>query len=372
MTSPKAPPQTMVIDALAPPDGPRVHTLAMRRLASRLRARGLPYVAIAKALGAYQQEELLAGRLAEYWDQWTNSGVSVASVTLVGEGGPDLFSYEGAIGCLSRWVARFDQFPDRLVKVTSPSSIRAAHEQGKFGVLLGLQDTTHFGSDLGRLEQLHAFGVRIVQLTYNSRNLVGDGCTERRPAGLSNFGVEVVRRLNQLGVLVDVSHCSEPTALDAVRSSRRPIAVTHGFARALHDHDRGQSDAVIKAVGREGFIGIVAVPFFLSSAKRPSLDDFVRHVEHVADLVGADHVGIGTDWGGGFPRVLADMIDAQMSDRGFRPEHRMSHRSDLRGFESWGRWPNLAKALLDHNFTAAEVHGMTGGNFLRTLEAITA
>jgi membrane dipeptidase len=334
-----------------------------------MRRAGLPYAAISSELAGKFQEELVAGAADAYWTQWRRSGVDIASVTLHGEG-RDLFSYRGAISALAKWSMRFDRFPDRITKVTSVGTISSVHESGRFGVLFGLQDTSHFGQDLGKLENLYSFGVRIVQLTYNTRNLVGDGCTERNPSGLSHYGVEVVHKLNELGVLVDVSHCSTPTAIDAVRMSKRPIAITHGFAKALHDHDRGQGDEVIRAVGKEGFVGVVLVPFFLTSSPSPSLDDFVRHVEYVANLVGSDHVGIGSDWGGGFPQVVADLIDGQMSDRGFRPEHRMSHSMQIRGFENWGRWPSLTDALLTHGFTPEEVRGMIGGNFLRLLRLV--
>jgi len=359
---------SLVVDALGPLIGPRVYNPSMLQRLDGLVAAGASQASISAELDELFDAELRAGRLQEYWDAWLESGVDVTSATVVGHG-PDLFSYEGAIGGLARWQSRFDAYPDKLLKVVSRSDIDRARLDNKHGVILGFQNSTHFGDDLGLLERFYRLGIRIVQITYNSRNLLGDGCTERNPAGLSYFGIAAIKRMNELGILIDVSHTSAPTTLDAVAASDRPIAVTHGFARAVHDHDRGQSDAVLRAVGREGFVGVCLVPFFLSSNETPTLDDFLRHIDHIVSLVGVEHVGIGTDWAGPFPPALAAKLDGDMAGRGFRPEHRMRHSATIRGFDRWADWPNLTAVLLSHGFSDDEVRGLIGANFVRTFEA---
>jgi membrane dipeptidase len=256
---------SLVVDALGPPLGPRVYNQSMLAQIDTMVGQGASYTEITRISNRQFDLELAAHTLSEYWDAWQCSGVDVNSVTVHGEG-PNLFSYSGAIDGLARWQARIDRFQDRLLKVLSADDMYLAHKQGKHGVILGLQNSTHFGDNLALLEQLYQFGIRIIQLTYNSRNLIGDGCTERNPAGLSHFGVSAIRRMNDLGILIDVSHTSEPTTLDAVETtldavevSRKPIALTHSFSRAIHDHDRGKPDEVLRAVGRDGFVGVALV-----------------------------------------------------------------------------------------------------------------
>jgi membrane dipeptidase len=233
-------------------------------------------------------------------------------------------------------------------------------------VIVNFQNTTHFGADLSKLEEFHDLGVRIIQLTYNAQNLVGRGCTERNPGGLSNFGIEVVRRMNELGILVDVSHCAEPTSLDAVDASDRPIAITHGFAKALNEHDRGASDELIRAIGGNGgYVGIVLVPFFLTTDPVATLEHFVRHVDHVAGLIGAGHVGIGTDWAPPVPPRLQQMLTTEVERIGFRPEHRVDWSATIEGLDAWEDWPNITRALLTHGYSDDEVRGLLGANFLR-------
>jgi membrane dipeptidase len=353
---------SIVVDSMGPP-GPSVHTKSMLR---RLDDMAVQDIAPALAIDEMERladEALLRDELDGFWDAWDASMVDVASTTL-GAFGPHPFTYENAVRDIARWTRKFDAL-DRFTKVTTAADARRAHNEGKHGIILNFQNTAHFGDDLGKLEGFYNLGVRIIQLTYNVQNLVGHGCTERNPGGLSNFGIEAVKKMNELGILVDVSHCAEPTSLDAVDASDKPIAITHGFAKALNEHDRGASDELIKAVGTDGYIGIVLVPFFLSTEAVVTLDHFVRHVEHVASLVGIDHVGVGTDWAPPVPLQLQAMLTAEVQRIGFRPEHRVDWAATVKGLDRWEHWPNITAALVDHGYTDDEISGVVGGNFLR-------
>jgi membrane dipeptidase len=358
--------RSLVIDALGHA-GPRTYSFEMLKRLDELIRQDMPYSRILDELDRIFERSLFGEDCSDYWQAWRDSGVDVTSVTLRS---PDArSSYQSAIGGIARWTRRFDVFRDRLVKVTCADDAERAHRDRALGVILNFQNTTQFGADLSLLDQFYDFGVRVMQLTYNDRNLVGDGCTERTPSGLSRYGLDVVRRMNELGILIDVSHCSQPTALDAVSASRRPIAITHGFAKAVHEHDRGQSDAVIRAVGELGFVGVCVVPFFITNESRPTLDHFIRHVDHIVDLVGPDHVGIGTDWNGAHHPLLVSRSNAEQLTRGFRPEHRIDHGLTPQGFGSWTDWPNLTAALLEHGFSEQHVQGIIGLNFLRVFRA---
>lgn len=362
--------ESLVIDALAS-SNPKFYSPTMMSRIDELLRSNAPYSTYAREIELLSDKALVSGQLKEYWDVDRASGVDVGSVTVMGTVPSDPWTYEGAMRSLARWTQKFDIFRDRLLKVMSADDAEKAHRDGLHGIILNLQNTTHFGDSLQVLDQFYEFGVRVIQLTYNSRNLVGDGCTERNPAGLSHFGVNVVKRLNDLGVVVDVSHCSEPTALDAVGVSTQPIALTHTFARAISDQDRGKSDAVLRAVGADGFIGILLVPYFLTRDPHPTLAHFLRHVDHIVSLVGADHVGVGTDYGP-VPTALAARRQAEYMTEGmgFRPEHKMDLTARMDGYRSWADWPNLTAALLRHGFSEGEVKGFIGGNFLRLFRRV--
>jgi membrane dipeptidase len=357
---------SIVIDSLGP-DGPAIFTSEMLAHLDKLVGAGASSVEVVEASFDFTQQELLAGRLDEFWDGWKASGVTATSHTLGGFG-KQPFSFEAAMRDLALITRRFDAF-EQLIKVTKAADVERAHTENRFGVILNFQNTTHFGTDLELLDQFYDLGIRVIQLTYNSRNFVGDGCTERNPSGLSNFGIQVVKRMNELGILVDVSHCSEQTGRDALEVSDRPIAVTHSFARALSDHDRGKSDDLLKLVGQDGYIGVLLVPFFITPEPSATLDHFLDHVEHIANLVGVDHVGIGTDHSAPMPSPLIDVLDKEIKRMGFREEHRVDWAAYTKGFERWEHWPNLTEALLSR-FNEDEVRGIIGGNFLRLFREV--
>ena len=239
--------ESLVVDTCGP-FGPSAYTPEMLARLEELVARGTPSWAIVVELSSMAYRARLAGELPGFWEGWDQAGVDITCVT-IGAFGEHTFSYDNAIRDLAEFTETFDALPDRLVKVRTGADVERVKDEGKRGVILAFQDTTHFGDDLEKLDRFAQLGLRVIQLTYNSRNLVGDGSTERVQSGLSHFGVQVVQRLNEIGVLVDVSHCSDATALDAVSVSDRPIAVTHAFCSSISKHDRGRSDEVVRAIG---------------------------------------------------------------------------------------------------------------------------
>jgi membrane dipeptidase len=362
---------SIVIDSMVDigEPGPRVYTPSMLARLDELADAGTPPEHAIDAIAVMADEALLRGELAGYWEGWDASGVDAVMVTVgeLGEDGP--FTYENAIRDLARWSEKFEA-TDRFVNVAHAADAERAHAEHKTGIILNFQNTEHLGADLDALEEFYDLGIRSIQLTYNSHNLVGDGCMVRDPSGLSGFGVQVVNTMNELGILVDVSHCSHPTAFDALEASDKPIAITHGFAKALNGHDRGSSDDLIRAVGERGYIGVVLVPFFLTKDPVATLDHFLRHVDHIVGLAGADHVGIATDWTPPMPPRLQAMLTATMQSLGFRPEHRVDWGSSVEGFSRWEEWPNITGALLAHGYSDDEVRGIIGGNFVRIFREV--
>lgn len=193
------------------------------------------------------------------------------------------------------WERELNAHPRELCRVRSQSDLQTAREQKRLGLIYGFQGTRMLGGTLDLLDQFASFGVRIVQLTYNSRELVGDGCAEPGNAGLSRFGADVVDRLNALRVLVDVAHGGVQTMRDAIARSKAPVTISHSGCKALVDHPRNTADAEMRVMAdRGGVIGMYLMPF-VTSKGTPTAADVVRHIEHAIRVCGEDHVGIGSD-----------------------------------------------------------------------------
>lgn len=196
---------------------------------------------------------------------------------------------------IAGWSARIDRFAGDFSQVRSVAQLRRAKEDGKMGIVFGFQDTTPIERDLDNVQTFHDFGVRVVQLTYNVRNLVGDGCLEPGNAGLSTFGHQVVERLDELGMLVDVSHCGQRTTAEGIRASSNPVAITHSGCNGVARHPRSKDDAELRAMADGGgVIGIYLMPF-LTPGRAATTADVVAHIEHALNVCGEDHVGIGSD-----------------------------------------------------------------------------
>ena len=197
-----------------------------------------------------------------------------------------------------------------MARIRTVVDIAAAKQAGRTGLIYGFQDGVTFETDLSRLEDLYRLGLRIVQPTYNRRNLLGDGCLEPANAGLSRAGVEAVAKMNEIGILVDLSHCGRQTALDAIKASTKPVAFTHTGSAAQNDHPRNRTDAELRAVAEKGGVsGIYFMPF-LSEGRQPAAADVIRHLEHMIQVAGEDHVSIGTDGG-----ISAETLTPEFKER---------------------------------------------------------
>lgn len=226
------------------------------------------------------------------------SGLSCTHLTVgeVGAMSPDA-AYAAVMDNLAFWEREIVAHPDVLASVRTASDIDSATESRRTGLIFGLQDGVAFEADPDRLEVLQQFGVRVVQPTYNRRNLLGDGCMEPADAGLSRTGSECVERICDLGMLLDLSHCGRRTTSDALSLATRPPAFTHTGCAAVTDHPRHRTDEELRRVADQGgVIGIYVMPY-LAGGRQPTASDVIRHLEHALDVAGEDHVAIGTDGG---------------------------------------------------------------------------
>ena len=361
---------SLVVDTLGVygPFETGVYTPAMVDRFTSLVERGAPSLEIVQALHDMAHELRHQGDAGNFWKIWDEAGVDVVSHTVGAWGNPP-FSFRAAVRELAQMTRDFDVLGDRVIKVLSRADARRAKAEGKRGLILNFQNSDHLEGDLANLDLFYDFGVRIIQLTYNPWNLAGAGCSEPGDAGLSNWGIALVRRMNEIGMLVDTGHCGHRTTLDAIETSDRPIAVTHSVAKAVYPHIRGKADDVIRAIGETGgYFGVCLVPFFLNDKDNPTLDDWLGHFEHVADLAGIENVGVASDYGIEYPPGVADLFNAEILNMGFRPEHGVDWNKTIDGFRTWKEWPNVTKALVSRGYSDDEITGILGGNFLRVFE----
>ncbi|HET9355512.1 MAG TPA: membrane dipeptidase, partial [Sphingomicrobium sp.] len=203
--------------------------------------------------------------------------------------------------------------PDRLVLVRSAADILKAKREKKFAVLIGTQDSVMVGPELDRLAQMKKDGVLSVQLTYNNRNLAGDGALEPANAGLSRLGRATIERIEAEKLLLDLSHGGARTMAEAAAMAKRPLVISHTGARALHDHVRNTDDATIRSVADKGGVtGVYFMPFLTADGK-PKGSDLIAHIEHVARVAGEDHVGLGSD-NGVLPWLLDEATKKRMDE----------------------------------------------------------
>jgi membrane dipeptidase len=305
------------------------------------------------------------------------SGITAGSVTQGGIFGDPYFTYEGSVTDISGWIRRFDRLEDVYVKVNRAEDIRTAKKDGKIGIIMNFQNSTQIGNDLAKLDFFHDLGTRIIQLTYNMRNLVGDGCTERTDCGLSRFGVDLVARMNTLGIIVDLSHCGYKTTMDAIECSKKPVAFTHTNCRSLHDHPRNKSDEQIRALAdKEGYMGITCHPMFLGKKSKSILNNLLDHIDYAVNLVGIDHIGIGSDFAGlrHYPdAIMVKSVREDLPAQGWRDEDGVKtwerFKAGLERLEHWNmEYASIIRGLISRGYSDHEVEKIIGGNFLSFFE----
>src|SRR5579884_569203 len=294
------------------------------------------------------------------------SGINVFHIA-VGTGGPN--AYDETLRFLSRWDGFIAHHSDWLTRVDSPETLAAVKKSGKLGIVLGLQNSEHFRTPAD-VDFFYSIGQRVSQLTYNTRNYIGTGSTERNDSAISDFGVAIIERMNKLGMAVDVSHCGEMTSMDACTISRQPVLFTHANCRALNPHPRCKSDeAIRKMAATGGVMGITGVRMFVTAKEPTSIEDALNHYDHVARLVGPEHVGVGSDidlYGyDALPEPMRKALHA-----GYKSSYAFREKDDIEGLNHPRRFFDIAEGLIRRGYSDQDISGILGGNFQRVLTKI--
>jgi membrane dipeptidase len=300
------------------------------------------------------------------------TGISACNVTV---GYTD--SLEACVRGIGRWQREIELHPDALLLVKSMADVKAAKASKRLGIILGTQNLAMVGAELERLKTLRDLGIRVAQLTYNLRNLLGDGSIEAADAGLSRLGRTAIAQVNDLRLVLDLSHGGWRTIGEAIAASARPCAITHTGCAAITRHPRNVPDEVLRALAVKGGVaGIYFMPY-LREKGQPMAEDVMRHLEHAIHVAGEDHVGIGTD-GNFSPTVLTDDL-------------RRAHRENIEQRKKAGiaapneeldvflyvpdlntprRFETLATMLSKRGHKDARIEKVLGANFARLFEEV--
>jgi membrane dipeptidase len=298
------------------------------------------------------------------------SGLTAVNITLGYVFGPE-DPYEYSIRTIGAWDRLIREHPHDLVKVDSAADFERAHTEGRIGVFYGFQNALQVGDKPERIDTFADLGVRVIQLTYNPANTLGDGSMAPQNRGLTPLGRQVVERLNANRVMVDLSHSGERTCLDAIAVSRQPISINHTGCRALCDLPRNKTDAELRGVAEKGgFVGVYFMPY-LNISGHARAEDVVAHIEHAVKVCGEDHVGIGTD---GTITPIDDLeayrshLEAEIADRVQKGVGATGERADtypfvvdLRGVDQFRKLERLLRA---RGHSQVRIEKILGRNFL--------
>ena len=276
---------------------------------------------------------------------------------------------------LGEWNARFEAFPDLIRPVFEPGDIQRAKAEGRIGIIFGAQNCSPIEDEIRLVEVMRRLGLMIMQLTYNNQSLLACGCYEAEDSGLTRFGKQVVREMNRVGMVIDMSHSAERSTLEAIDHSEQPVIISHANPSHFHPALRNKSDKVIDAIAaNEGLLGFSLYPFHLRNGPQCTLDDFCDMVAWTADRMGIDRIGMGSDLCQSQPQsVLEWMRNGRWSkamDYGEGNSNNAGWPDALTWFGNSSDFPGIADALGKRGFSDEEVGKIMGGNWVDVLNRV--
>jgi membrane dipeptidase len=343
---------------------------AIQLMAAAATAAGLSSTARSAASDFYDDalviDALCFGR---EWDEPAFEALRIANYSGIVESLPrrDL---QTAIDALVEWRTRVKENPDKLMIALSAAGFEEAKQSNRTAVVMNFQNTTMFEGDLDNVDALHALGMRCAQLTYNFRNVVGDGCLERTNAGLSDFGLELVERMNDVGVMIDLSHCGRQTTLDGIEFSKKPVAMTHTMCDSVRSgHPRAKTDEQIRNCAEKGgVVGMIALGYFIGPdpGGDSTIETHADHIEHAVSIAGIEHVGISTDFPpqGIEPWATYEEWYVPRLDV-FKPSYELRWPPWIPELDTPDRYRNLIEVLDRRGWSQSDMERLLGLNWLR-------
>ena len=279
-------------------------------------------------------------------------------------------NFRETVANIEKWNLWFERFPDLIFHGKTGADVRLARKTNRTAIFFGFQNPSPIEDDIGLVEICHMLGARFMQLTYNNQSLLATGCYEAEDTGITRMGKQVIKEMNRVGLVVDMSHSAERSTLEAIEVSERPIAITHANPNFWHAALRNKSDTVLKALGQSGgMLGFSMYPHHLKDKSDCTLESFCDMVAKTADLMGVENIGIGTDLCQDQPDSIVEWMrvgrwtkeidygEGSASDAGFPPMPEWF--KDNRDFDT------IEQGLKDIGFSESETAGIMGENWLR-------
>ena len=306
----------------------------------------------------------------EVFEQMREGGLNAVHVTIA--------YHENTRETLTRlgeWNSRFEAMPDLIRPVVNPEDIHKAKAEGRIGIIFGAQNCSPIEDEIRLVELMRQLGLMIMQLTYNNQSLLACGCYEDEDSGLTRFGKQVVREMNRVGMVIDMSHSAERSTLEAIDHSEQPVIISHANPSHFHDALRNKSNRVIDAIAaNEGLLGFSLYPFHLKNGPQCTLDDFCDMVVWTAERMGVDRVGFGSDLCQNQPQsVLEWMRNGRWSktmDYGEGSSGNAGWPEALTWFKDNRDFPGIIAALKKRGFSDEEMAKIVGGNWVDLLTRV--
>lgn len=292
------------------------------------------------------------------------------------EGGVDAISvticyhedFRETIENLVDWNRRFEQHPDLIVPARTGADLDRAKATGRTAVLFASQNPSCIEDDIGLIEVLRTLGINVMQLTYNNQSLLGTGCYESEDTGITRMGREVIKEMNRVGMLIDMSHSAERSTREAIDLSARPISITHANPNFWHASVRNKSDALLKALAeRGGMLGLSLYPYHLKDGPACTIESFAEMAARLADMIGIDHIGIGSDLCQGHGNAIIEWMRVGRWTKS--PPGSALGAAVLPPQPTWFRdnrdWGKLRAGLVSKGFSAEDAGKILGGNWRR-------
>ncbi|GHC22462.1 dipeptidase [Aidingimonas halophila] len=299
----------------------------------------------------------------ELLEDMRRGGLTAANCTVsVWEG------FQATVDNIVATNALMTECSDLVRPVHTTADITRAKEEGKTGIIYGFQNAHAFEDQIGYVEIFKRLGVGIVQMCYNTQNLVGTGCYER-DGGLSGFGREIVAEMNRVGIMCDLSHVGARTSEEVILESRKPVCYSHCLPAGLKEHPRNKSDDELRFIAEHGgFVGVTMFTPFLRAGVDATVDDYVEAIEYIMNIVGEDAIGVGTDFTQGQDQAFFEWLT---HDKGYA--RRLTNFGTIinpEGIRTIGEFPNLTEALLKRGLSEHQVRKIMGENWMRVLKDV--
>ena len=296
--------------------------------------------------------------------QWRASNLTAVHVTISYHE-----QFRETVSNFEQWNSWFEKYPSLIMPAFYAEDVETASKQNKTAVIFGFQNPSPIEDDIGLVEILHRLGGRFMQLSYNNQSLLATGCYEENDPGITRMGKEVIREMNRVGMVVDMSHSSERSTFEAIELSSRPIVISHANPSFWHPAKRNKSDEIIKELSNSnGMLGFSLYPHHLNNSTQCSLEDFCSMIARTADLIGIDHIGFGSDLCQDQPDSIVEWMRVGKWTKEIDYGEGSASNPGFPDMPSWFRdnrdWHNIIEGLKKYGFSNDEINKIKGENWL--------